>query len=132
MLTKPTFTTILVKDQEEAKTFYTEKLGFIVWMDEPFGPELRWLVVAPAKENECMLTLVEADTPAKKAAVGNQAPDHVLVVFETEDIDSAYQELKGRGVSFHGEPREVPWGKEVVFEDLYGNLFDLVEPPLAG
>ena len=128
MVTKTTFITILVTDHDEAKKFYTEKLGFAVWSDQEFGSDMRWLVVSPQNENECRLTLVKADTAEKQAAVGKQAPGHVLVVFETDDILKSYEDMKKQGVAFHGEPKNMPWGQEVVFEDLYGNLFDLVEP----
>ncbi len=118
----------MVKDQDKAKEFFCNKLGFIVWTDELYGQGMRWLVVSPQKINECMISLVKADTPEKLAAVGKQVPGNVLLVFETDNIEKSYKELVDKGISFHGKIQDVPWGKEIVFEDLYGNLFDLIEP----
>lgn len=118
---------ILVKDYDEAANFYTEKLGFVKLADNAFGPDMRWISVAPKKSNETLIVFVKADTPAKKAAIGKQAPGHVLITIDTDNIERDYKKMKEGGVKFHGAPQAVQWGKEVVFEDLYGNLFDLVE-----
>jgi predicted enzyme related to lactoylglutathione lyase len=69
----------------------------------------------------------KAKTEKEKQAVGLQAGDHVLLTIETENCQKEYERLKGDGVNFLGEPETVPWGIEVMFEDLYGNLFDLVQ-----
>lgn len=125
-----THLTILVEEQDDAHTFYTERLGFETRSDEVMetgGEESRWLVVAPPEGN-VELTLVAADTDDKRAVVGRQAGDHVLAVFTTDDCRGEFETLSERGVTFHGEPQDRPWGTEVTFEDLYGNVFDLLEP----
>lgn len=127
MITKAIQVTIFVKDQEEAKKFYTEKMGFVVCMEEEFAPGWSYLTVAPNKSNETVLELVKADTPEQEALIGKQSADQVLVMFATDDIEKDYNEMKSRGVVFHGEPQPVPGGKGVGFEDLYGNPFDMYQ-----
>ncbi|MCM3759681.1 VOC family protein [Alkalihalobacillus oceani] len=127
MISKAAQLTILVKDQEAAKQFYTEQLGFAVCMDMEFGSGARYLAVAPRRDNETLFELVKATTPEQTALIGKQSADQVLIMFETDDIERAYREMKERGVSFHGEPTAVPGGKGVGFEDLYGNQFDLFQ-----
>ncbi len=119
--------TILVRDYDEALDFYTRKLGFHKIRDDKFGENFRWVSVAPKEDCETLLVFVKADTTEKIKAIGKQSPDHVLITVDTSDIDNDYSEMKKRGVKFRGEPESVMWGKEVVFEDLYGNLFDLVQ-----
>jgi catechol 2,3-dioxygenase-like lactoylglutathione lyase family enzyme len=121
------FVTILVKDYDEAIKFYKEKLGFVLLADNSFGNGMRWVNVAPSSNNETSIVLVEADTIEKMERLGSQAANHVFLVIHTDDCRSDYEEMKARGVHFFGEPGDVPWGVEVVFEDLYGNRFDLVQ-----
>lgn len=127
MIVKAAQLTILVKDQEEAKQFYTERLGFVVCADREFGPGSRFLAVAPREGNETLFELVKADTSDQIALIGKQSADQVLIMFETDDVEKDYIEMKERGVVFQGEPAQVPGGKGVVFEDLYGNQFDLFQ-----
>ncbi|WP_017726644.1 VOC family protein [Halalkalibacterium ligniniphilum] len=127
MITKAIQITIFVRNQVEAKQFYTEKLGFVVCAEDEFSPGWRYLTVAPHKNNETKLELVTADTPAQQALIGNQAADQILVMFATDDIERDYREMKAKGVVLHGEPKTVPGGKGVGFEDLYGNQFDLFQ-----
>jgi uncharacterized glyoxalase superfamily protein PhnB len=88
---------------------------------------MRWLTVAPKDQADFELTFVTADTKEKQKALGKQAGDHVLMTLETDDCKRDYKEMKLKGVKFYGEPKEQMWGTEVVFEDLYGNLYDLVQ-----
>lgn len=132
MLKKATQITILVKDQEEAKKFYTEQLGFVICEHEEFSPGWIYITVAPSKQNETKLELALADTPESIALIGKQAADQILIMFETDDIEMDYQEMKARGVIFHGEPKPVPGGIGVGFEDLYGNQLDLYQPSPLG
>lgn len=120
--------TILVHDQDEALAFFTEKLGLETQMDVMAEAGFRWLTIAPVDRREPQLTLVPADTDEKRAQVGRQVADHVLAVFQTDDCQRDYELLKSRGVHFRSEPEEQPWGMEAVFEDLYGNRYDLHEP----
>lgn len=119
--------TILVRDYDEAIEYYTEKLGFALLSDNNFGNGMRWVTVAPSKDSEAAIVFVPADTVEKAERVGSQAADHVFLVIETDDCLGDYKKMKSKGVKFYGEPKEVPWGIEVVFEDLYGNRFDLLQ-----
>jgi catechol 2,3-dioxygenase-like lactoylglutathione lyase family enzyme len=119
--------TILVKNQDEAVSFYTQALGFLKQNDALLGNSMRWITVSPPNQTDLQLTLVLADTPAKQAAVGKQAGDHVLFTMETDNCQQDYRTLKSKGVKFWGKPEKRPYGTEVVFEDLYGNLCDLIE-----
>lgn len=120
--------TLLVKDYDEAIAFYVNKLGFELLADNEFGDGMRWVAVAPSAHNETALVFVVADTEEKLARTGNQAADHVFLVVETDDCRRDYERMKADGVVFLGEPRDMPWGIEAVFEDLYGNRLDLLEP----
>jgi catechol 2,3-dioxygenase-like lactoylglutathione lyase family enzyme len=119
--------TILVNDYDEAIDYYTNKLGFELLTDNTFGEGFRWVTVAPSKNHETAIVFVEADTEEKKARVGSQAAGHVFLVIETDDFIRDYTSMKEKDVTFLGEPTEMPWGLEVVFEDLYGNRFDLLQ-----
>jgi len=119
--------TILVEDYDKALDFYINKLSFVKIMDTAMGPDFRWVSVAPDKNTETKIVFVKADTPEKKVRVGSQAADHVFLVLETDDCLRDYETLKLKGVKFFGEPKKMPWGTEVVFEDLYGNRFDLLQ-----
>lgn len=119
--------TVLVADYDEAVSFYTDKLGFELVADNAFGNGMRWVAVAPSGSNETSVVFVKADTPEKRARLGSQAADHVFLVIQTDDCKRDYEAMSAKGVRFLGEPREVPWGVEVVFEDLYGNRYDLVQ-----
>jgi catechol 2,3-dioxygenase-like lactoylglutathione lyase family enzyme len=121
--------TLLVKDQEEALKFYTQKLGFIkredllIWMDN-----IRWVTVSPKDQHETLLSLVKADSEDEHL-VGKQSGNHVFMTMLTDDVERDYQELKARGVNFVLRPETQSWGVEAVFEDLYGNRFDLIQRP---
>lgn len=119
--------TILVDDYENAVNFYVGKLGFAKIMDNPMGQNLRWISVAPDMENETKLVFVLADTPEKMSRLGSQVANHVLLVIETDDCLRDYNTLKEKGVGFFGEPKQMPWGIEVVFADPYGNRLDLLQ-----
>ncbi|MBO1512728.1 VOC family protein [Metabacillus bambusae] len=119
--------TILVKDYDEAIDFYTNTLDFTLISDNSFGEGMRWVTVAPAKQHETAIVFVEADTDEKKERVGSQVAGHVFLVIETDDCIRDYNNMKEKGVTFLGEPKDMPWGIEVVFEDLYGNRFDLLQ-----
>lgn len=115
--------TILVKDQDAALSWYTEKLGFEKRADEAFGPGMRWVTVAAPDDADLEIVLLKAE-PAREAQVG-QGTTWVL---ETNDCRGDYERLRGRGVEFTSAPSEMPWGVSAVFRDLYGNSFNLVQP----
>lgn len=120
--------TVLVRNYDEAIEFYRDTLGFQLLSDNNFGNGFRWVTVAPLKQSETAIVFVEADTEDKRSKIGLQASDHVFMTLITDNCMRDYEKLKAKGVNFHGFPAESPWGTEVVFEDLYGNKFDLVEP----
>jgi len=119
--------TLLVKDFDEAARFYVEKLGFKKRQDTKFWGDMRWVTVSPKDQPNLELTFVLADTEEKLTALGKQAGDHVFMTLDTDDCKRDYKAMKAKGVRFYGEPTEQAWGIEVVFEDLYGNLYDLVQ-----
>jgi catechol 2,3-dioxygenase-like lactoylglutathione lyase family enzyme len=128
MIRKMSHITLLVEDQETALDFFTEKLGFVKWDDDAIGEGHRWLVVAPKGQSDIGLVLLRADTEEKRNAIGNQAGGHVLMVLQTNDIKKTFGDMKGKGVEFEGNPQERAWGTEVVFKDLHGNRFELLQP----
>lgn len=119
--------TLLVKDQDEALKFYTEKLGFQKRQDLEIAEKVRWVTVSPKGQSDLELTFVVADSEEKRRAVGKQAGDHVFLTLESDDCRKEYKALKAKGVKFYGKPEVQAWGVDIVFEDLYGNLFDLVQ-----
>jgi catechol 2,3-dioxygenase-like lactoylglutathione lyase family enzyme len=128
MLTKLGVVTILVRDQDEALQFYTEKLGLEKMDDLAFGAD-RWLTVTAPQQKELQIFLAKADS------FGMDLTDHVgrapSWAFSTDDCRATYETLKARGVKFLSELEEKPWGIQAVFEDLYGNKFSIVEEPPA-
>ncbi len=88
---------------------------------------MRWVTVSPKDQPELELTFVLADTEEKRKALGKQAGDHVFMTLQTDDCRRDYEALKAKGVKFYGAPTEQMYGVDVVFEDLYGNLYDLVQ-----
>jgi uncharacterized glyoxalase superfamily protein PhnB len=115
---KVTTLTIAVKDQNEALRWFTEKLDFEKRADIS-APEMRWLTVAPRQQKEVEFVLASWFTEL----VGRNAP----CVVETQDCRRTYEVLRERGVRFSQTPTEKPYGIEAVFEDLYGNIYALVE-----
>jgi catechol 2,3-dioxygenase-like lactoylglutathione lyase family enzyme len=119
--------TLLVKDFDGALQFYVEKLGFVKREDAKFWGDMRWVTVSPKDQPDLELTFVLADTEEKQKALGKQAGDHVFITLETNNCKGDFEAMKAKGIKFYGEPTEQAWGIEVVFEDLYGNLYDLVQ-----
>jgi catechol 2,3-dioxygenase-like lactoylglutathione lyase family enzyme len=116
---------ILVNDEDEALDFYCNKVG-LEKRDDGFAPDghRRVSVGVPGKA-EPELVLLKAGTEAQKEAVGKQTGDIVAVIIDTDDCDRDYELLKSRGVEFLGPPEPMPFGKEVAFKDLYGNILEL-------
>ncbi len=92
-----------------------------------FGEDMRWVTVSPKDQPDLELTFVLANTEEKLKALGKQAGDHVFMTLQTDDCKRDYEAMKAKGVKFYGEPTKQMWGIEVVFEDLYGNLYDLIQ-----
>ena len=119
---------LLVRDYDEAIAFFTGTLRFTLVEDTALGKGKRWVVVAPPGSEGATLLLARAATPAQEARVGDQTGGRVFLFLHTDDFDRDHAEMQGRGVRFVEGPRVEKYGKVAVFEDLYGNRWDLVEP----
>ncbi|WP_400073443.1 VOC family protein [Zobellia russellii] len=119
--------TLVVKNYDEAMAFYTQKLGFKLVDDIQLDANKRWVTVSPPSLNGLSLLLAEAVNDEQKKAIGNQSGGRVFLFLHTDDFWRDYQRMKEQGVKFNEDPREEPYGTVVVFKDLYGNLWDLIE-----
>ena len=119
--------TLVVKEYDEAILFYTEKLNFKLVQDIPLDNQKRWVTVSPENNAETSILLAEATTPEQEKTIGNQTGGRVFLFLHTDDFWRDYKNMKSKGVSFLEEPREEIYGIVVVFEDLYGNKWDLIE-----
>jgi len=119
---------LVVRDYDEAIAFYTEKLGFTL-VEDTYQPEQdkRWVVVAPAGSSGTNLLLARATTPEQAACIGNQTGGRVFLFLSTDDFQRDYDRMISVGVRFVRPPAEAPYGTVAVFEDLYGNRWDLVQ-----
>ncbi len=118
---------ILVDDYDKAIEFYTKALGFDLLEDTKRSETKRWVRVAPPGGG-CSMLLAKASTPEQVAAIGNQTPGRVLLFIHTDDFDAYYAHLQSHAVEFVGEPRNEDFGKVIVFKDIFGNKWDLIEP----
>ncbi len=119
---------LVVRDYDEAIEFYTRKLHFTV-VEDTYQPEQdkRWVVVAPPGSTGTTLLLARASTPEQEAFIGNQAGGRVFLFLNTDDFWRDYKEMVSLGIHFVREPKVAPYGTVAVFEDLYGNRWDLLE-----
>ncbi len=119
---------LVVRDYDEAIDFYTKKLHFTL-VEDTYQPEQdkRWVVVAPPGSNGASLVLAKASKPEQEAFIGNQAGGRVFLFLSTDDFWRDYNEMLQLGITFIREPKEAEYGVVAVFEDLYGNLWDLVQ-----
>ena len=120
--------TFVVRAYDEAISFFTDALRFTLIEDTPLGEGKRWVVVAPPASQGASLLLAKAATPEQLAHVGNQTGGRVFLFLHTSDFWDDYQHMQSRSVRFAEEPREESYGRVVVFFDLYGNKWDLVQP----
>lgn len=119
---------LVVRDYDEAIRFYTEKLNFILVEDTPLSETKRWVLVAPPGSTECRLLLAKAANAEQQTRVGNQTGGRVFLFLYTDDFRRDYHRMLEQGIRFVRPPAEEPYGTVAVFEDLYGNLWDLIEP----
>ena len=119
---------LLVRDYNEAMAFYTGKLRFSVTEDKDLGGGRRWVLLAPPGPGGTKLLLAQAKNEAERASVGCQAGGRVFLFLHTDDFDGDRREMLRRGVKFNEEPRYEDYGTVAVFEDLYGNKWDLLMP----
>ncbi len=118
---------LLVRDYDEAIDWFRRCLGFELMEDIDMGGGKRWVVVRPAGEDGAALLLAKG-IGDQAEAIGKQGGGRVFLFLETDDFNGAYQRMTREGVTFRETPRVEAYGKVVVFEDLYGNPWDLIEP----
>lgn len=120
--------TLLVADYDDAIAFYCDTVGFDLIADNDMGGGKRWVVVAPPGRSGAQMLLAKADGEAQRAALGNQGGGRVMFFLNTTSFAKDHAALVGRGVKFLEAPRHEAYGSVAVFEDLYGNKWDLIEP----
>jgi catechol 2,3-dioxygenase-like lactoylglutathione lyase family enzyme len=125
------YVALVVRDYDEALAFFTHSLGFTVIEDavakDRLGNDKRWVIVSPPGSRGTSLLLARASTPEEASRVGNQTGGRVFLFLHTDDYWRDYHEMLARGVKFNEAPRQEPYGTVAVFEDLYGNKWDLLE-----
>ena len=119
---------LVVTDYDEAIAFYTGVLGFELVEDTTMSETKRWVVVKPKGEGSCSLLLAKAATEEQKKAVGNQTGGRVFLFLHTDDFYRDYNNMVAKGVEFVRSPSEETYGTVAVFRDLYGNLWDFIQP----
>jgi len=119
---------LVVDDYDEAITFYTKKLHFELVEDTVLSDTKRWVVVAPPGTAGCSLLLAKAANEEQHSRVGNQTGGRVFLFLHTDDFHRDYDEMRERGIEFVRDPVTESYGTVAVFTDLYGNLWDLIEP----
>ena len=119
---------LVVRDYDEAIDFYTKKLHFSL-VEDTYQPEQdkRWVVVSPPNSNGTTLLLAKASKPEQQPFVGNQTGGRVFLFLNTDDFWRDYNEMVSNGIKFIRSPKEESYGLVAVFEDLYGNLWDLLQ-----
>jgi len=118
---------IVVNDYDEAIAFYTQKLNFELVEDTKLSDLKRWVIVRP-KGSECGLLLAKAANEKQMKAIGNQSGGRVFLFLHTDDFDHDFQNLLDQKIEIVREPSEEAYGKVAVFKDIYGNLWDLIQP----
>ncbi len=127
MAQKIGYVALLVRDYDEAIVFFTRALGFVVYEDTKLTAEKRWVLLGPANSAGTMLLLGRAGTPEQANHVGNQTGGRVFLFLHTDDCRRDYEAMTSRGVKFREVPRDESYGTVAVFEDLYGNKWDLLQ-----
>lgn len=119
---------LVVRDYDEAIAFYTEKLNFSL-IEDTYQPEQdkRWVVVAPPGSRGTTVLLARASKPEQEPFIGNQTGGRVFLFLHTDDFWRDYHAMLAQGIRFVREPKEAEYGTVAVFEDLYGNLWDLLQ-----
>lgn len=120
--------TLVVRDYDAAIAFYCERIGFVLVADTELGGGKRWVLVAPPGGRGARLLLAQADGDAQADRVGDQTGGRVGFFLETDDFERDHEAFSARGVRFLEAPRHEAYGSVAVFEDLYGNRWDLIQP----
>lgn len=118
---------LVVRNYDEALSFYTEVLGFELIEDSDLGGGKRWVLVSPPGSRGASLLLAQAATPEQASRIGNQTGGRVFLFLHTDDFWRDYKLLQSRNVKFVRDPKEELYGTVAVFADLYGNLWDLIQ-----
>ena len=119
---------LVVDDYDAAIAFYTKTLHFSLVEDTVLSDTKRWVVVAPPGSSGCSLLLAKGVGDEQKSRVGNQTGGRVFLFLHTDNFDRDYNEMRSKGIEFVRPPVKEPYGTVAVFKDLYGNLWDLIEP----
>jgi catechol 2,3-dioxygenase-like lactoylglutathione lyase family enzyme len=119
---------LVVEDYDEAIEFYTQKLEFQLLEDTRLSDDKRWVVIAPQGAKECSLLLAKAANEEQARSIGNQTGGRVFLFLFTDDFWGDYNKMVDRNINFVRPPAQYDYGRVAVFEDLYGNLWDLLEP----
>ena len=123
---------IVVNDYDEAIEFYTKKLHFDLIEDTPLSETKRWVLIRPKGSLECCHLLAKAANHDQKSRVGNQTGGRVFLFLHTDNFDRDYKNLLDQKIEIVRRPQREDYGTVAVFKDLYGNLWDLVEPSEPG
>lgn len=127
MTQKLGYIALVVREYDEAIKFYTQSLGFQLVEDTDLGDGKRWVRVRPRGSTGTDLLLAKAVNPEQASRIGNQTGGRVFLFLHTDDFGRDYRAMTDRGVKFHEAPREEVYGTVAVFEDLYGNQWDLLQ-----
>ncbi len=127
MKQKIIYISLIVRDYDEAIEYYTKKLNFNLIEDTKLTDAKRWVVVSPPGSSGTSILLAKASTPEQKNFIGNQTGGRVFLFLHTDNFLEDYNKLKSNGVKFLENPREEEYGTVAVFEDLYGNRWDLLQ-----
>jgi catechol 2,3-dioxygenase-like lactoylglutathione lyase family enzyme len=119
---------LVVDDYDKAIEFYTHKLNFELIEDTILSEDKRWVLVAPKGSSECKLLLARAVSAEQISRIGNQTGGRVFLFLYTDDFESDYNDLKSKEIEFVRSPSKEDYGTVAVFKDIYGNLWDLIEP----
>ncbi|MER9074110.1 VOC family protein [Mesorhizobium sp. M0904] len=119
---------LVVANYDEAISWYVDRLGFVLTEDVDLGGGKRWVTITPGKGQGARLLLAEASGDAQRDAIGNQTGGRVFLFLETDDFARDHALMLEKGVEFREAPRHETYGTVAVFADLYGNLWDLIEP----
>jgi catechol 2,3-dioxygenase-like lactoylglutathione lyase family enzyme len=121
---------LVVNEYDEAIEFYTSKLGFRLVEDTMLSESKRWVIVAPPGDGNCSLLLARAAKPEQRNVIGNQTGGRVFLFLYTDDFYRDYRAMQEKQIRFIRSPVKEEYGTVAVFEDLYGNLWDLIEPTI--
>jgi catechol 2,3-dioxygenase-like lactoylglutathione lyase family enzyme len=121
------YVALVVRDYDEAIEFYSQKLDFVLVEDTPLDASKRWVLMAPRGSAGTRLLLAKASAPEQTTRIGNQTGGRVFLFLHTNDFWRDYTDYVARGIVFRRAPKEETYGTVAVFEDLYGNLWDLLQ-----